>query len=135
VSTRSPASEVLLLPSDAPAPPPLPSGLGAQPSTEDKPRAPGKVETRVRADIAHLGITDAGFSQSYAEIALALARALDRADTEEDIGKIAQVSLQLRQTLSGMVQVGDDGEAAKQIFEHMRTPVSACPHCGRMPSE
>ena len=106
----------------------------AEPSTEDvKPRVPGKVETRVSADIEKLGITDAGFSQSYAEIALALARALDRADEEEDIGKIAQVSLQLRQTLGGMVQIGDDGAAAAAIFEHMRTPVTACPHCGRMP--
>lgn len=106
----------------------------AEPSTEDvKPRVPGKVEARVSADIEKLGITDAGFSQSYAEIALALARALDRADEEEDIGKIAQVSLQLRQTLGGMVQIGDDGAAAAAIFEHMRTPVTACPHCGRMP--
>lgn len=104
-------------------------------STEDKPRGPGKVETRVRADIANLGIAEAGFSQSYAEIALALARALDRADQEEDLGKIAQVSLQLRQTLAGMVQIGDDGAAAAAIFEHMRTPISACPHCGRLPTE
>lgn len=104
-------------------------------STEDKPRGPGKVETSVSADIESLGIPDKGFSQSFANIALALARALDRADQEEDIGKIAQVSLQLRQTLSGMVQIGDDGAAAASIFEHMRTPVAACPHCGRMPNE
>lgn len=104
-------------------------------STEDKPREPGKVEKSVAADIDNLGITNKGFSQSFADIALALARALDRADQEEDIGKIAQVSLQLRQTLGGMVQIGDDGAAASAIFEHMRTPVGPCPHCGRLPSE
>ena len=127
-----------IVPDEVAPPPPPPTFDASTVSTEDvstKPREPGKVEKSVAADIDNLGITNKGFSQSFADIALALARALDRADQEEDIGKIAQVSLQLRQTLGGMVQIGDDGAAASAIFEHMRTPVGPCPHCGRLPSE
>lgn len=103
----------------------------ADQSTQDAPREPGKVEKRVTADMANMGGLDTGFRGSLAEIALALARALDRADTEEDIGKIAQVSLQLRQTLGSMADIGGDAESTKAIFEHMRTPVNECNQCGK----
>lgn len=92
-------------------------------SNEDTtPRVPGPVETQVRHDIEAIGGEEVGFRGSLTEIALALARALDRADAGEDLSKVAAVSLQLRQTLASMASVGTDAETLKKFMEWMRTP-------------
>ena len=90
---------------------------------------PGTVEAQVRADLAALGELDKGMRGSLAAIAITLARALDRAAEDEDLGKIAQVSLQLRQTLASMSDVSKDASLLRQLVDFMQTPVDACPEC------
>ncbi len=70
---------------------------------------PGPVEASVRADLDRLGRLDEGVRGSLAQMALRLARAYDLC-ADADLAQLARANMELRQTLSRIAEVDDDGD-------------------------
>jgi len=88
-------------------------------STEDKPYGP--IEMQVRRDLDRMGKLDVGVRGSLAAIATRLARALDSTQ-DDDLTRVSQVSLQLRQTLVSLSDVSNDPELIRQLLSRLSTP-------------